>query len=71
MAIIANCMSEVSTDQNFSSLKSVRLQDFTCQLQDRKISKISSSMYKSPPPRGACTWKIALKFKVKQSENVR
>ena len=22
-----------------------------------------------PPPRGACTWKIALKYKVKQSRN--
>ena len=26
------------------------------------------SKYKPPPP-GACTWKIALKYKVKQSKN--
>ena len=28
----------------------------------------SSSKYKLSPP-GACTWKIALKYKVKQSKN--
>ena len=27
-----------------------------------------SSKYKPPPP-GACTWKIALKYKLKQSKN--
>ena len=51
----------------------------------RKIPKISSSKYEPPKavtqkilreiappnirPRGACTWKIALKYKVKQSKN--
>ena len=35
----------------------------------RKIPKISPSTYKPSPPRGACTLKIALKYKVKQSKN--
>ena len=35
-------------------------------LSYRKIPKISPSNYK--PPR-ACTWKIALKYKVKQNQN--
>ena len=51
----------------------------------RKISKISPSKYKSPKPvtrntlpliappnispPGACTWKFALNYKVKQSKN--
>ena len=37
----------------------------------RKIPKISPSKYKPPPPPGACTWKIALKYKVKQSKNFK
>ena len=35
-------------------------------IQYRKIPKISRSKY-TPLPRGACTWKIVLKYKVKQS----
>ena len=37
----------------------------------RKIPKVIPSMYKPPPPPpplGASTWKIALKYKVKQSK---
>ena len=53
--------------------------------KNRKIPKISPSMYKPPKlitqktlrlivpsnisPQGACTWKITLKYKVKQSKN--
>ena len=53
----------------------------------RKIPKISPPMYKPPQtgnaknpplnrpskykPPGACTWKVALKYKVKQSKNIK
>ena len=39
----------------------------------RNIPKISPSKYNPPPPPtlGACTWKIALKYNVKQSKNCK
>ena len=47
----------------FSKKKNTHLDK---ELNYRKIPKISPAKYKPP---GACTWKIALKYKVKQSKN--
>ena len=52
----------------FDSFYGLRLWPKTLSFERyRKIPKISPSMYKPLP--GASTWKIALKYKVKQSKN--